>query len=200
MTGKTHWVVGITTALCVLQPTNLKEWGIGVGAAMVGSVISDIDVHSSHSQKILNRVIKIAVAAALVLAFVEYRFRIGILQAFSEEDGIFRAFVGLFAFLLMCAVGKNSPHRSFTHSFLGWAILSGIVYFISPLAAPYFAVAMLSHILLDLLNRRKVRLLYPLKKGICFSVCKSDGALNQLLLHVGTAAFLFVSVFLLAIK
>ena len=44
MTGKTHLAVGTAASLLVTQPSTLKELFICIGVAIVGSVISDIDV------------------------------------------------------------------------------------------------------------------------------------------------------------
>ena len=42
MTGKTHLAVGTAAALCVTQPPHLRDWVLCIGAAVVGSVISDV--------------------------------------------------------------------------------------------------------------------------------------------------------------
>ena len=62
---------------------------------------------------------------------------------------------------------------------------------------PYFSAAMLSHILIDLLNRRNVRLLYPLKKGFCLGICSADGMVNRALFLAGAAVSAVVSLLLL---
>ena len=49
MTGKTHVAIGTAASLLVTQPSTLKELFICLGVAIVGSVISDIDVTTSES-------------------------------------------------------------------------------------------------------------------------------------------------------
>ena len=72
-------------------------------------------------------------------------------------------FYGVIAFLAVCIFGITKPHRSFMHSFTALAILTIIVDFTFHDATLPFALGMLSHILLDLFNKKKVQLSYPLK-------------------------------------
>ena len=44
MLGKTHMAVGTAAGLLIMQPQNITELILGTGAAMIGSVISDIDI------------------------------------------------------------------------------------------------------------------------------------------------------------
>jgi inner membrane protein len=56
-------------------------------------------------------------------------------------------------------------------------------------------VAYLSHLLLDVLNRKKMPLLYPLDLGICLKLCYSNGKMDTFLMYVGyitTAVFLTI--------
>ena len=51
MLGKTHMAVGTAAGLLIIQPQNITELILGTGAAMIGSVISDIDVGTSGSHR-----------------------------------------------------------------------------------------------------------------------------------------------------
>ena len=64
-------------------------------------------------------------------------------------------------------------------------MLTGCVDVIYPDAAPYFAVGFLSHLALDLLNRRSVKLFWPWKKGYCMGICSSRGWINHLCMLAG---------------
>ena len=50
----------------------------------------------------------------------------------------------------------------------------------------YFFVAFLSHVLLDTLNHKSVRLFYPLKIGVKFNICKANGFVNNVLFIIAT--------------
>lgn len=73
------------------------------------------------------------------------------------------------------------------HSIIAVGALGSIVYMILPVLLVPFAVAMMSHIIVDMFNFKKVYVLYPVKKGIALNLCKSDGAINKLLFVSGIA-------------
>ena len=196
MTGRTHWTVGTAAALCVAQPPNIREWVLCVAAAAVGSVISDIDVTTSDSREALNRITAVSVLAVAAAGVAEAWWHLGIVRNFDRESNVFRLILGFAAFLAICTFGKKQPHRSFMHSFLGLFLLGSVAGLIYPAMTPYFSAAMLSHMLLDLLNRRGVRLLYPLRKGFCFGICSADGWLDRKLFLAGGAVSLLVSLIL----
>lgn len=187
MTGKTHLAVGTAAALCITQPSSFKEMALCIAVSSVGSVISDVDVKTSESSRDLNKVTAAAVILGIVTAFAEYQFDLGIIKNFSRESNIFRLLIGFAAFIAVCTFGKNQPHRSFMHSFPALLVLSGIVYFMYPALAPYFLVSMLSHIFIDLFNRKRVKLFYPVKRGFCFNMCKAGGIVNRIMFIAGSA-------------
>ena len=45
MLGRTHFFIGTAAALAVLQPQTVPALVAGAGAAAIGGLISDIDVH-----------------------------------------------------------------------------------------------------------------------------------------------------------
>ncbi|MDO5417223.1 MAG: metal-dependent hydrolase [Lachnospiraceae bacterium] len=197
MTGKTHLAVGTAAALCLLQPDTLKEWVLCLGAASIGSVISDIDASSSDSREELNKITALSVLAMTAVCFAEYRWNLGILKSFDRESSLFRLFTGFVMLLAICSFGKNQPHRTFMHSLPGCLIVTAVVSLIYPDAAPYFLVSMLSHIAIDLLNRRGVQLLYPLKWKLCLDICRSNGIINRWLAHAGAVVSIAASTILL---
>ncbi len=131
MTGKTHLAVGTAAALCVTQPPHLRDWVLCIGAAVVGSVISDVDVSTSDSREALNKVTAVSCLAFVVVVILECIFHLGILKNFNRESSLFRFIIGFAVMLIVCTFGKNQPHRSFMHSILGLLIFSGIVAFMS---------------------------------------------------------------------
>ena len=136
MTGKTHLAVGTAASLLVTQPSTLKELFICIGVAIVGSVISDIDVSTSESHQTLDWILGLILAVSVLLAFAESRWSLGIFSAVLNDSSYSRIFFGTVIFLGICIFGKEQPHRSFLHSFLGLAVLSMAVYILSPLLVP----------------------------------------------------------------
>ena len=49
MLGRTHFFVGMTSALAIMQPESLPILVAGTGAAALGGVISDIDSGTSQA-------------------------------------------------------------------------------------------------------------------------------------------------------
>ena len=67
------------------------------------------------------------------------------------------------------------------HSFTALAILTIIVDFTFHDATLPFALGMLSHILLDLFNKKKVQLSYPLKNKFGLNLCSANGIANTVI-------------------
>ncbi len=187
MTGKTHMAFGAAVSLAVTAPKTPKEMLICIAAAAVGSVISDIDVSTSDARKEFNKVFGFAIFIIAAAAGMESVFQFGILKA-MEKHGYMEMLVGVLIFILICVFGRGTPHRSFMHSFLGLVMLTFSAYTILPAAALPFAAAMASHMALDLFNRKRVKLFYPYRKGVAFSVCRSDGAANRAVFYLASLA------------
>lgn len=180
MTGKTHLSFGIATTIFLTRPCTIKDLIICITVSSIGAVISDIDINSSKSHKDVEKVITMSITAAVLLAISEYKFDLGIIKTFETNSSIFKILIGVSIFLAICAYGKESPHRTFMHSFLGVFLIGVATYIIYPDAVIYMVISMLSHIFIDLFNKRRVLLFYPYKKGKCFYLCKADGKVNNI--------------------
>jgi inner membrane protein len=186
MLGKTHLAVGIAASMLAVHPSTLPELVIGVGAAAVGAVISDIDVGTTESHRDADIISTIAVVAVVAVLVLDKVFNIGVYEILKERSNMARVILGALAFIGVCAFGKEQPHRSFMHSFLALIILSALVGVILPTAMPYFAVAFISHLATDLFNFKRVRLLYPLKGGISFHMFHAKGIANSVIFLAGS--------------
>ena len=177
-------------SLAVLQPVTISQLIIGITASVVGAVISDIDVDTSISSRGINKVAGIYMTLIFIAVVVECLFHVGIVSLIQKNIMWMRIATGIALFMTVCAFGKIQPHRSFMHSLSALLILSGSVALICQAAVPYFALAFISHILTDLLNYKKVRLFYPLQKGVCFKICHAKGFVNSALFAIGTVAII----------
>lgn len=185
MLGKTHMAAGVATSLILFQPSNLPTLVLGTGIAAFGAVLSDIDVETSKSHKNVDKIVVAAVIAVLMVVVIDFFFHVGIYNKLMSNSNVARVLIGGLLFIAVCAFGKEQPHRSFMHSILAWVILSFLMFIISPTFMPYFVVSFGSHLVLDLLNYKKVRLLYPIKGGFCLKLCYADGLVNNILLVIG---------------
>lgn len=97
--------------------------------------------------------------------------------------------------LISFIVRKLFGHRTFTHSILFMAIITGLLYFIqSPI---YYLVTiifgLLSHVILDMLTPRGVKLFYPIPISVRFPlVFKTGGLVDVSLASALTFGALYV--------
>lgn len=185
MLGRTHFFIGISAALAVMQPSSMSTLVTGAGAAAIGGMISDIDSGTSQAHKEADKIMTAAIAVTSVVIFADCKLHVGIYERLMRNSSIARLLTGAMAFIIICTYGSGQPHRSFMHSFLSMFMLTACVNVIYPDAAPYFAIAYASHLALDMLNYRRLRLIWPMKKGFALRLCSSQGLINRLLLSAG---------------
>lgn len=185
MLGKTHMAVGIAAALAITRPTTLAEIVLGVGIGGLGAVISDIDVGTSESHRDADKIIAMATITMIGIGVLDYFFHLGIWNRMKNNRAVYQMVIAGLVFIGICAYGKEKPHRSFMHSFLAMGMLSAVIAVIYPPAVIYFVVGFLSHLALDLFNYKRVRLFYPVKKGICFRMFHAHGMANEIAFITG---------------
>ena len=174
MLGRTHFFIGTAAALAVLQPQTVPALVAGAGAAAIGGLISDIDVGTSQAHRDADKIITATVAVAVLTILAEYKLNLGIYRRLTSDSSVLRLLTGTAAFLLICAYGKQQPHRSFMHSFAALALLTACVDIIYPDVSAYFAVGFLSHLVLDFFNRNRKAVL-ALEEGILPRTLLSTG-------------------------
>ena len=185
MLGRTHFFIGISAALPVMQPSSMSTLVAGAGAAAIGGMISDIDSGTSQAHREADKIMTAAIAVTAIVILADYKFHVGIYERLMRNSSIARLLTGAMAFIIICTYGSSQPHRSFMHSFLSLFMLTACIDVIYPDAAPYFAVAYASHLALDLLNYRRLRLIWPMKRGFSLGFCSSQGLINHLLMSAG---------------
>ncbi len=185
MLGKTHMMVGIAASLALTHPDTISGMVTAAGVGAVGALISDIDVGTSNSHKDADRVVGLTAVVIAVVMAADLIGQFGIMQRILNNSGIVRVIVGCLLFIGTCAFGKEQPHRSFMHSFLALAILAFSLGLIYPKIIPYFVIGFLSHLATDIFNRRKVRLLYPLKGGFSLNLFHAKGIANTIFFTAG---------------
>lgn len=187
MTGKTHLAVGILTSVAVTRPQTIQEIVLCAGTAAVGALISDVDVTRSKAKNRLDHIVGMIVGAVVLMVLVNALWGIDLYGYLDKSSSIYRMISGALIFIGICIFGERTPHRSFMHSAVGAAALCFAVSVISFELLPYFLPAMISHIVIDMLNSKKVRVLYPLEGGIALDICRSDGLINKILFYAASA-------------
>lgn len=186
MLGKTHMAVGIAATLAITQPSGISELLLAVGAGSLGALISDIDVGTSNSHRDADKITALSVVVVLAVFALDYFCNTQIIERIIGSSGYLRIIAGLLLFIGICAFGKEQPHRSFMHSFLALILLSFALGLIWENAVIYFAVGFLSHLATDIFNKKKVRLLYPLKGGVSLGLFHAYGLANDIFFAVGS--------------
>jgi len=183
MLGKTHAVAGVTTALLFAPPTFI---GIGSGILFgcLGGLLPDVDSKQSIASKKLNIVTKITAIAAILFIILLYCTSNQTTNLFGVKNQHITIITRVVSFLILlcfCIVGSKTPHRSFTHSLEFVSLAALCMYFIYAPATIPFALGLLSHIALDLFNKKKLSLVWSLHYRVCFGLVSANGAANDVL-------------------
>lgn len=186
--GKTHMIIGISVTLAFTRPDTASQFLLAVGAGAAGATISDIDVETSDIHRNTGRIVLFSAAAIVLILMLDAFLKLGIIHRIMGDGSILRIVAGCLWFLIVCAFGKEQPHRSFMHSFLALILLDFAIALIFPKLISYFTIGFLSHLILDSLNKKKLKLLYPLKDGFCIGLFSADGLANQIFYIAGCIA------------
>lgn len=183
MMGKTHLAVGMAAAMAVVRPDSPAGCVAALAAGAVGGVLCDVDTlrNEGHNDSIAIQLAALGIAAAL-LALDWFR-NLG-LCALTMGLGRERLLYGAVGFGVVWLLGLFSSHRGFTHSAAAGAMFALTVEQLCPPLTLPFAAAYASHLAIDLLNRKGIRLLFPLKGRVCLGLCYADRAANALLFHL----------------
>ena len=184
MNANVHTSIGLATAsgIALLAPTmnghDKITLGLGLGCAVVGALIPDIDANGESKAKIEFRKV-MSLLGIFGIATVGYAITTGRLQEIASSFFHSMHGVGALFFLIACIVGYNTPHRNFTH----WLI--GLICFTIPFIMMtnitlglWFGVGMLSHQVIDMLNKKKITWLYPLPIDFARYICRASSGLS----------------------
>ena len=181
MEKKTHVMCANLVSLYLMKPDSIFDLVITCGCATLGGLLPDVDLKDSTSDKLFDRLMTSLITIVVMSFFIKYFFDID-LYCKIKECSYINYLISVCLFIVMAFLGSKSSHRSFTHSILGLFVYSSILSygFGNNVIFPYF-VSHLSHIVLDLFNKKGVALFYPSKYRLCFGICDSNGKVNKFL-------------------
>jgi len=178
---------------------------------MVGSLISDVDKSNSKAGKSFKNILFLISLIGAVLIGLNYYFNFTISLAYYDKE-ILNGLYSLVLFLVLAFFASTTSHRSFSHSIVGVMLLTIPIYNVFGVESNYFLIGIVSHILLDILNKMPVKIFYMLdqlvyllstvlgknvkkiakcmEKGICFYICYSDGIISKAFLYISVAILL----------
>lgn len=190
MLGKAHLAIGMAAALTLAVPETLPAALPVITGAAAGSLICDIDCNSPSEQSDASRqrILAVIIAAAALVAdrYMDGGMWLSLAER-SAAGGIYLICAGIAGLVITLAFASISSHRGFSHSLLAMAIETACVYIILPQTAVPFAVAFATHLILDISNKKQVRLFYPAKKGVSLGLFYADRLANRVCEIGGTA-------------
>ena len=190
MLGKTHLAMGAATALAIIQPDTTAGCFAAIIGGVVGGVLPDIDTMRNDGRLGAPQTQAFSATVTAALLLLDSILKTGLWAGLAAQNTKTMIFGGC-CFAVLWLWGYFSDHRSFTHSLLAMCLFAGAVNIIYSPFSIAFLLGYGSHLLLDLLNRRPLKLLYPLDSGMCFGLCYSNRTVNDVLLYVGSLASLY---------
>lgn len=187
MLSKTHMVIGLAASFTALMPaTREAVLPVVIGGA-VGSIIPDIDLKDRTRDAAVGRVAAFLLSVLAVLYDAHTGGKLtGELLSLGAEK-----LVGLCILFLTATAAMFSGHRGFSHSIIAGGLYTiGLVLFL-PGVMPAFLIAYTTHILLDLTNKRPVKVLFPAKRGYCLRWCVADRRANAAVMALGCVWLVF---------
>lgn len=188
MTGKTHLVVGTALASGLLllnhNTSNSDIITTSIVLSALGAILPDIDTGHSIMRKVFYGTI-IAIGIMIALCFYS---NISLKSLINWDEVTLPIIIGIFSFIGLLIYGYFSSHRTFTHTLLALILFSLSIYMICNNLAytMYFAVGMLSHQLLDMLNKQEIYWLNPItKKDFALYSINSSGAISTMMFIAG---------------
>ncbi|WP_143318721.1 metal-dependent hydrolase [Clostridium sp. HBUAS56010] len=190
MMGKTHIFIGMASALAISVPSTGDECLAAIMGGAVGGIISDIDIRSnSYCRDALYA--RFITAGIVLFSFIINFFVGGEIWRSIINTNYVRLSIGISTFLMLCLFGVFQNHREFTHSLIALVLFTvSVGLFCYPIAVP-FVIGFLSHLLLDILNKKPIRLLFPKDKGICLKLCYSNKIADKVFMVLGIVGTIF---------
>lgn len=187
--SRTHLAIGVGTALAVFHPQTAQGCCLAIMGGAVGGIMPDIDILDNDytGDALLGQVIAAGLTAGTLA--IDWFLKLGIMEYLLLRNKIL-LIAGIVFFMVMYFVGMPQPHRGFTHSLVALLVYSLPILIMCPMVVPYYAVGFASHLVIDLFNKKKIRLFFPLKGGLCFGFCYANKGGNRALMYIGLAVSL----------
>lgn len=185
MTGRTHLVVGAAAAMLAAGPAaGLTGLAVAAAGGAAGAILPDLDVRdTAHPWR--ERLTRAGAAALLAGALVADAANGAPLAREASSHGLGRLVAGIVALGALACAARLSAHRSFSHSLLALAGFAAATWLICPPLAPSVALGFATHLALDALTYRGLRLFWPLRHGLSARLCHTGGVADACLLVGG---------------
>ena len=192
MTGRTHLAVGAAAAMLAAGPAaGLTGLAVAAAGGAVGAVLPDLDVRdTAHPWR--ERLTRAGAAVLLVSTLVIDAATGAPLAREAASNELGRLAAGIVALGALACAARLSAHRSFSHSLLALAGFAAATWLVCPPLAPSVALGFATHLALDALTYRGLRLFWPFHQGFSARLCHTGGVVDACLLVGGLLAGAFV--------
>ncbi len=197
MMSKTHLTVGMATALALSTISTPTECVAALAGGAIGGVLADVDIIKDDykSDALIGELLAAGITA--IVAIIDYIFNWGICRYIIKNK--ITSIVGLISLAVLWIVGFSKDHRSFTHSIFAMMLYSGSIALVYPSMGTACLLGYLSHLLLDIMNKKKIQLLFPKKGGICFGWCYANKVANKIFMILGFIATILLLIYRIVI-
>ncbi len=185
MMSRTHLAVGMTAALALTTANNAVEVAAIIAGGALGGVFADVDIldNDYKSDALIGELIALGTVVLAVLCdLITGKHIVGYI---ADNKAV--SILGGVGLIVLWVVGYNTEHREFTHSLLAMLLVSLSAWLVFPIFGVAVLLGYLSHLLLDLLNKKGIRLLFPLKPKMCLKLCYASGTANKVFMIAGFA-------------
>ena len=173
MTGKTHCATAVAAAILIIQPRKPEVLLLGSSLAFLGGLTPDVDLFQSKLGRKVSKFMISIFSVLLLLLLLKQNFQFD-LAAYLPLDQLLTSIPkGPLLFILLCSMGLNTKHRTFTHSLLGMILFTLCIFLCLPAYWLYFFIGYFSHLFLDFFNKEGMELLFPLGKKCSIPLFKS---------------------------
>lgn len=185
MLGKAHITIGMAAAFTLMMPASVPDALPVITGASLGCLICDIDCENKREKTESShwRIVMLFVAAAALIE--DHLLDAGMISSMGR-NGPYLLCAGIAGLVMTLTFASISRHRGFSHSLAALALESAFLWLIIPAAVEAFAIAFAVHLILDVMNKKPVRLLYPVKKGFCLGWFYADRLANTVFAAAGS--------------
>lgn len=164
MMGKTHVAIGILSSLAIFQPTTISQCALAIAGGALGGVAADIDTvdNDYKHDALIGQLLSFGIAGIMIFLMFITTNKSEFYASLSKDK--ISICIGIIAYLILMIKGYLSNHRTFTHSFLAMLLFTIAIGIVNLNIIPFYLIGYFSHLCLDLLNKKDVPLLYPIKK------------------------------------
>ena len=185
MMAFTHLTIGMAAAVAIYRPDTFVDYMPVFAGASIGSIICDFDCRSEKNMRdaLYGRIAAFVIFIISVLIDFIKKGKISNYVLSNLSNKLLLG--GLVVFIVVSLFAVFSEHRKFSHSLLALVLYSGSLLFVCrPILIP-FIIGYVSHILLDVMNKKPVLILWPSEKGFSLDWFYAGKTANTVFLVLG---------------